>query len=88
MTDQTFVFRPDAPVQAIVGRFRFTPRGQDVLHAITHEFTSLAQVIQAAEQVGGSTILHLPDSNSVTLVNVGQKTFEAAATRIASAFEI
>ena len=68
--DDTFVFKAHGGDDVVTD---FTAGGTDDqldLHATTHDFTTFADVLGHAHQVGTSTVIDLGGGDSVTLLHV------------------
>ena len=59
-------------------------RGQAAVHEIVHDFSSLAAVIAAAHPSsdGNSTIITLPNQNTITLSGLSEKEIKADAKQL------
>ena len=82
MSNETFHFKSGS-VHDVVSVLE-TKRGQAALHEVEHSFSSLAQVIAAAHPSsdGASTIVTLPNQNTITLAGLSEREIKADAKQL------
>ena len=82
MSDETFHFHSGS-VQDVISVLE-TKRGQAAVSEVLHDFSSLAAVITATHPSsdGHSTIVDLPNGNTITLAGLSEKQIKADAKQV------
>ena len=79
---ERFVFHPGSNIDTVLSRLENNPRGQMALGEMISEFPSLVDALHHTQAVGASTVVHVPDGNSIALVNVPKGEFVKAAIEL------
>ena len=84
MTER-FVFQPHPSLQTVENVLLGTQRGYAATVEIASEFASLSDLIHHTQAVGSSSIVHVPDGNTIAFVNMPKGELAAAGYAIGTA---